>query len=235
MKTVSLYNFKGGTGKTSLCFILGQYLSQNGKRVLLIDADPQASLTKSFPETETKTVFDFLSETAEAHECISEVQENLFLMSGSFRVMKVQNNVLNSFMSEKLKKLKYDFCLIDNSPTMNSLIISCIQGSSLVLVPALISKYDLNESGFIVSQIRQISPKTKVKLLLNRTQKVNDFTKMENEYKEALSESGQVIDFSIPNTNLIRKYIDFGQNPFSGKSKAKEVFREVIQRLASEL
>jgi hypothetical protein len=102
-------------------------------------------------------------------------------------------------------------------------------------LPDPFSKYDLNESGFIVSNIRQISPKTKVKLLLNRTQKVNDFTKMEIEYKEALSESGQVIDFSIPNTNLIRKYIDFGQNPFIGKSKAKEAFKEIIKRLVSEL
>jgi chromosome partitioning protein len=235
MKIISVYNFKGGTGKTSICFLIGQYLSQNGKKVLLIDADPQASLTKSFPEMESKTIFDFLSETAEAENCIIEVQQNLSLMPGSFRVLKVQSNILNSFMSDNLKKLKYDFCIIDNSPTMNNLIISCIQASSLVLVPALISKYDLNESGFIVSNIRQISPKTKVKLLLNRTQKVNDFTKMEIEYKEALSESGQVIDFSIPNTNLIRKYIDFGQNPFIGKSKAKEAFKEIIKRLVSEL
>ena len=52
MKTISIYNFKGGTGKTSLAFILGNYLAMNGKKVLLIDSDPQSSLTKSFKKLE---------------------------------------------------------------------------------------------------------------------------------------------------------------------------------------
>lgn len=235
MKVISIYNFKGGTGKTSICFLIGQYLSQNGKKILLIDSDPQSSLTKSFPETDTKNMYDFLSESAEVHECIYEVQENLFLLSGNFKTLKIQNNVLQSFISENLKGLKYDYCLIDNAPTLNNLIVSCILASNLILIPALISKYDLTETLFIVQQIKNINPKAKLKLLLNRTQKASDFTKMETEYKTALNASGQLMSFSIPNTNLIRKYIDFGQNPFVGKSKAKESFKKTIERLVSEL
>ena len=45
-KTISIYNFKGGVGKTSLSFLLGNYLAMKGKKVLLIDSDPQSSLTK---------------------------------------------------------------------------------------------------------------------------------------------------------------------------------------------
>ena len=58
MKTISIYNFKGGTGKTSLTFLLGNYLALKGKKVLLIDSDPQSSLTKSFKKLEGNTVYD---------------------------------------------------------------------------------------------------------------------------------------------------------------------------------
>lgn len=236
MKVISIYNFKGGTGKTSLSFLLGNYLALKGKRILLIDFDPQASLTKSFPESDSKTVYDLLSESSSVKDCIREVKENLSLISGSFRTLKIQNNVMHSFVKENLKGLKFDYCLIDNSPTLNNLVVSCLQASDLILIPSLISKYDLNETLYILSQIKQISPDSKTKVILNRTQKsTGEFTKLENEYKDTLRVNGNLLQTSIPNSNLVRKFIDLGENPFIGKTKAKVTFTELFQAITEEI
>lgn len=236
MKVISIYNFKGGTGKTSLSFLLGNYLALKGNKVLLIDSDPQSSLTKSFPEENSKTIYDLLSESSTIKDCIREVKENLFLISGSFRTLKIQNNVLHSFIKDNLKGLKFDYCLIDNSPTLNNLVVSCLQASDLVLIPSLISKYDLNETLYIISQIKQISNHSKIKVILNRTQKsTGEFTKLETGYKEALQVNGYLLQSSIPNTNLVRKFIDLGENPFIGKTKAKVTFTELFQAITEEI
>lgn len=236
MKIISIYNFKGGTGKTSLSFLLGNYLALKGKKVLLLDSDPQSSLTKSFPEENSKTIYDLLSESSSIKECIREVKENLSLISGSFRTLKIQNNVLHSFVKDSLKGLKFDYCLIDNSPTLNNLVVSCLQASDLILIPSLISKYDLNETLYILSQIKQISPLSTSKVILNRIQKASgEFTKLENGYKEALQVNGHLLQASIPNTNLVRKFIDLGENPFTGKTKAKIQFTELFQAIIEEI
>ena len=236
MKVISIYNFKGGTGKTSISFLLSNYMAMNDKKVLLIDFDPQASLTKSFPESDSKTVYDLLSESCNIKDCIKEVKENLFLISGSFRTLKLQNNVMHSFVKDNLKKLKYDFCIIDNSPTLNNLVVSCLQASNLILIPSLISKYDLNETLYILSQIKQISPDAKAKVILNRTQKSSgEFTKLENEYKNTLRVNGNLLQTTIPNSNLVRKFIDLGENPFIGKTLAKITFTELFHSIAEEI
>ena len=236
MKVISIYNFKGGTGKTSLSFLLGNYLALKGKRILLIDSDPQSSLTKSFKKLEGNSIYDFLSENAEMKDCIQEINEKLFLIPGSFKTLKIHNNVLQEFMKDNLKGLKFDYCIIDTSPTLNSLVVSCLTASNLVLIPSLISGYDLNETLFILSRIKEINPGAKTKVILNRTQKASgEFTKLETEYKEALKVNGSLLNVSIPNTNLVKKFIDLKENPFTGKTKAKIAFTELFQAITEEI
>ena len=236
MKTISIYNFKGGTGKTSLTFLLGNYLALKGKKVLLIDSDPQSSLTKSFKKLEGNTVYDLLSENAEMKDCIQEINENLSLIPGSFKTLKIHNNVLQEFIKENLKGLKFDYCLIDTSPTLNSLVVSCLTASNLVLIPSLISMYDLNETLFILLRVKEINPTAKVKVILNRIQKSSgEFTKLETEYKEALKVNGNLLNVSIPNSNLVRKFIDMKENPFTGKTKVKVAFTELFQAITEEI
>ena len=235
-KTIAIYNFKGGVGKTSLSFLLGNYLAMKGKKVLLIDSDPQSSLTKSFKKLEGNTVYDLLSENAKIQDCIQEVNDNLSLVPGSFKTLKIHNNVLQEFIKENLKGLKFDYCLIDTSPTLNSLVVSCLTASNLILIPSLISGYDLNETLFILSRIKEINPSAKTKVILNRTQKASgEFTKLENEYREALKVNGSLLHSSIPNTNLVKKFIDLKENPFTGKTKAKIQFTELFQAITEEI
>ena len=236
MKTISIYNFKGGTGKTSLSFLLGNFLSMNGKKVLLIDSDPQSSLTKSFPKLEGNTIYDFLSENAELKDCIHAINDKLSLIPGSFKTLKIHNNVLQEFLKENLKGLKFDYCIIDTSPTLNSLVVSCLTASNLVLIPSLISGYDLNETLFILARVKEINSNAKTKVILNRTQKASGgFTKLEEEYKEALKVNGSLLKVSIPNTNLVKKFIDLKENPFMGKTKSKIAFTELFQAITEEI
>ena len=71
---------------------------------------------------------------------------------------------------------------------------------------------------------------------MNRTQKASgEFTKLENEYKEALKVNGSLLHSSIPNTNLVKKFIDLKENPFTGKTKAKIQFTELFQAITEEI
>ena len=111
-----------------------------------------------------------------------------------------------------------------------------MQASNLILIPSLISKYDLNETLYILSQIKQISPDAKAKVILNRTQKSSgEFTKLENEYKNTLRVNGNLLQTAIPNSNLVRKFIDLGENPFIGKTLAKITFTELFHSIAEEI
>ena len=81
-----------------------------------------------------------------------------------------------------------------------------------------------------------IRDSAKTKVILNRTQKsTGEFTKLENEYKEALKVNGSLLHSSIPNTNLVKKFIDLKENPFIGKTKAKIQFTELFQAITEEI
>ncbi|MBL0294935.1 MAG: AAA family ATPase [Saprospiraceae bacterium] len=105
MKTFTVWNHKGGVGKTSLTSLLSLYLSETSRKVLMIDLDSQESLTSGFlEENETrKTVYDWLIGKAKIKDCIEEVNSNLSILSGSLLVSKIQNSVNQSVIRRDLK------------------------------------------------------------------------------------------------------------------------------------
>ncbi len=81
MKVISFYNVKGGTGKTSLSYLSGQYLSSIGKRVLFVDLDPQASLTHRLLEAKPqRTIYNLLAENESLSDCIQEINPRLSII-----------------------------------------------------------------------------------------------------------------------------------------------------------
>ena len=91
MKIFSVWNHKGGTGKTSLTSLLSLYLSETSRKVLLIDLDSQESLTSGFLEIyeEKKSIYDWLIGKEKIKNCIEPINENLSIISGSLLVSKI--------------------------------------------------------------------------------------------------------------------------------------------------
>ena len=123
MKIHSFYNFKGGTGKTTICYQVATHLALCGYKVLVIDADAQGHLTVSFgyiDNLDMPTLYDGLINNRALNELIIPIFEGLDLIPGNLsltnidvrlREMHRQEDVLKRYMNPL--KDKYDFIIFD--------------------------------------------------------------------------------------------------------------------------
>ena len=238
MKVLNFYSVKGGTGKSSLSLLSGKFLSSRGKKTLLIDLDPQRSISKSLGYPGESLAYNWLLGDSSLNESIRETEfENLFLLPGSLKLLKIGESVNQNFIHEELETLKgFDYVLLDNQPTWNSIVRSGIQASQNVLIPCLLSYFDLEEVSFVIEEAKKINKKAEIKVVLNRVLKTDKPTKEEEEYfelfKEELSEF--LLSSKIPNSNLVRKAIDRGEDFLTGKTETKKKFSEILRAFLEE-
>ncbi len=91
---VAVSNQKGGVNKTTLTFNLGYLLAEQGKRTLVIDADPQGSLTTAFnTDNRKKNIYSVLLEQESLEKTVLEVEDNLYLLPGGIELANFEVNV----------------------------------------------------------------------------------------------------------------------------------------------
>jgi chromosome partitioning protein len=146
-KTIAVAQHKGGTGKTTTCINLGASLCLMGKKVLLVDIDPQASLSVSLginPVQIEKSVHDLLinPEVKLSEVVQSSEVTNLFIVPSHVDLAMVELEVAGKIGREKLLKKKlepakedFDFIFIDCPPTLGTLTINAFAAADSVLVP----------------------------------------------------------------------------------------------------
>lgn len=139
-KIHSFYNFKGGTGKTSICYQVSSHLALYGYKVLAIDADPQAHLSSLMGLDNVDsclTLYDSLIEKVSTKDIIHEIFPGLDLIPSNLSMTRIllaldqahkdNQNIIKDFLSSISND--YDFILIDTNPTISSLnrsvVISC--------------------------------------------------------------------------------------------------------------
>jgi len=238
MKTLDFYSVKGGTGKSSISFLSAMFLSSIGKKTLILDLDPQRSLSKSFGKSrETLDSYSWLMGDSSLEESIQMVGDNLYLLPGSLKLLKIQESVNQNFIQEELSKLNgFDYVLLDNQPTWNSIVRSGIQASDKVLIPSLLSFFDLEEVGFVIQESRKIKKSLELNVILNRILNAEKPSKEEIEYLTAFQESlgANLLKTRIPNSSLVRKFIDRGET-LEGKSPTKQKFSQSIKTFLEEV
>jgi chromosome partitioning protein len=145
MITVAVANQKGGTGKTTSTVNLAAALARAEKRVLLIDLDPQASLSEyyfnpaEFIDSE-QTIYDALVEKQPVHP--RSIGNGRDLIPAVIDLAAADIKLSNTMSRERVlsKFLKqyadsYDFCLIDCSPSLGVLTVNALTASDYVLIP----------------------------------------------------------------------------------------------------
>lgn len=141
-KILSFYNFKGGTGKTSLSFQVAAHLSILGFNVLCVDLDPQGHLSSvmGIPEDfNGDTMYDALINNMPIRDIILNISEGLDLIPSNISTtrIEVQLNLKNK-REEKLKELLeplknvYDFIILDTNPTISTLNMNALVASDRV-------------------------------------------------------------------------------------------------------
>jgi chromosome partitioning protein len=161
VKIIAIANQKGGTGKTSTTVNLGAALVRAGMHVLLVDLDPQASLTEYFldPADPPATVFNLLIEgnplqPLQLGEYISLLPANIDLAAAEVLLPAKTNHERR--LARFLKPYAYDYCLIDCPPSLGVLTRNALTAAHAVIIPVTTDKMAERTVKLILSTIEDV-------------------------------------------------------------------------------
>lgn len=167
MKIVAFANQKGGVGKTTTCVNVASYVALMGKKVLLIDLDPQGNATTGLgflKESNQKSVYNVIVGDVPATECIRETQvKGLSLLPSSIDLAGVEVEMV--YMNEREKILKkifdelrnsYDYIMLDCPPSLGLLTINALTASDSIFIPIQCEFFPLEGLSQLMNTVRLV-------------------------------------------------------------------------------
>ncbi len=165
-KIISVANQKGGVGKTTTTVNLSAILAKKGKRVLLIDADPQGNATSGIgleKDVELST-YDLLVSDEPAVKIIKKTEvNNLYICPSNMNLAGAEVQLVSMMsreqrLKEKLDEVKekFDFIFIDCPPSLGLITLNSFTASDSVLIPVQCEYYALEGLGQLVNTIELV-------------------------------------------------------------------------------
>ena len=163
-KIIAVANQKGGVGKTTTCVNLTCALKKRGRRVLLVDCDPQGNSTSGMgvDKTATPNCYDMLMNGAAAADCIRSTKYGDVLpanmnLSGC-SVELVSSEQREYIMKTALAAVQddYDFILIDCPPSLGMVTLNALSACDSLIIPIQCEYYALEGLSQLVTTVRQV-------------------------------------------------------------------------------
>ena len=168
-KIISIVNQKGGVGKTTTAVNLSASLGVLEKKILLIDADPQANATSALGvnlniEHQNKTIYEVLEHNIDITESIFKTNSpNLDIIPSSIDLVGAEIELVNlpereNMLNKQVRKLmaKYDFIIIDCPPSLGLITLNCLCASNSVLIPIQCEYFALEGLAKLMNTIRKV-------------------------------------------------------------------------------
>lgn len=247
-KVISIFNQKGGVGKTTTNVNLCAALALKGKKVLSIDIDPQGNSTSGFGVNKNEleyTIYDVLIEDYDINKIICKTNiENLELVPANIQLAGAEIELTNTKYREKTLKEKmnmldnkYDFIIIDCPPSLGLLSLNALTASNTVLIPIQCEYYSLEGVGQLIDTVKlvrkNLNPKLDIEgVLLNMFDgRTNLSVQVVEEVKKYFKD--KVYRTVIPRSVRLAEAPSFGQPImlYDEKSKGSEAYMKLSEEI----
>lgn len=246
---VAFANQKGGVAKTTTCLSLGGCLTEMGKSVLLIDLDPQASLTLSLgvdPRSLRRTVADSILHNATLVSVSRETEVPGLELVPSGPGLATIDKVLyrgqgyENYLKESLEAIRegmYDYVLVDCAPAFGPLTLNALTASDLLIVPIQAEYYSVRSLDNVFELVeltrQKTNPTLRYRLLVTMYDRRNSICvkileRMRARFPHAMFETVIEIDTKLRESPVVSKPITLYKPDTRGAHQYRALAEELI-------
>lgn len=170
-KIISISNQKGGVGKTTTAINLSSAIAAYGKKVLMIDTDPQANATSGLGldnSIEGNSTYEIFISDKKVKDCIKDTQvQNLKIISANINLVAAElelvdlphresilKNKLKEFLAENIED--FDFILVDCPPSLGLITVNALTAADSLLIPVQCEYYALEGLSQLLNTIKNV-------------------------------------------------------------------------------